>query len=86
MTKKLRCKYCNKRLTTRDDHNIQSHDQEESKLNSTINANSGVHTLTSDNIIKTPSNKNNVATMKGKENFNSDLVTRTCRVRAMRPM
>ena len=45
-----------------------------------------IHTLTSDNIIKTPSNKNNVATMKGKENFNSDLVTRTCRVRAMRPM
>ena len=31
---------------------VKSHDQEESKLNSTINAKGGVHTLTHDKIIK----------------------------------
>ena len=47
-------KYYNRQITTRDNGNIrdngnvQSHDQEESKLNSTINANSGAHTLTHD--------------------------------------
>ena len=41
MMKKLGYKYCNKRITTRNNGNVQSHDQEESKLNSTINANSG---------------------------------------------
>ena len=46
MMKKLSYKYCNKRTTTRDNHNVQSHDQEEINLNSTINANSGPHTLT----------------------------------------
>ena len=45
-------KYCNKRITTCDDGNVQSHDQAESKLNSTINANSGAHTLTYDQKIK----------------------------------
>ena len=39
--KKLSCKYYNKRITTCNNGNVQSHDQEESKLNSTINANSG---------------------------------------------
>ena len=37
-----------KGITTHDNGNVQSHDQEESKLNSTINANSGAHTLTHD--------------------------------------
>ena len=37
-----------KRITTRDNVNVQSHDKEESKLNSTITANSGAHTLTHD--------------------------------------
>ena len=63
MMKKLWYKYYNRR-TTRDNYNIQSHDQEESKLNSTINADSGAHTLTHDKIIKSPFNKNNVATTK----------------------
>ena len=44
--KKLSYKYYNKRITTRDNGNVQSHDEEESKLNSTITANSGAHTLT----------------------------------------
>ena len=48
MMKKLGYKYCNKRITTRNNGNVQSHDQEESKLNSTITANSGAHTLTHD--------------------------------------
>ena len=64
MMKKLWYKYYNRRITTRDNYNIQSHDQEESKLNSTINADSGAHTLTHDKIIKTPFNKNNAATTK----------------------
>ena len=36
------------RINTRDNGNVQSSDQEENKLNSTINANSGVHALTHD--------------------------------------
>ena len=35
-------KYYNKRITTRDNGNVQSHDQEESKLDITINANSTI--------------------------------------------
>ena len=48
MMKKLNYKYYNKRITTLDNGNVQSLDQEESKLNSTINANSGPYTLTHD--------------------------------------
>ena len=64
MMKILSCKYYNKRITTRDNVNVQSHDQEESKLNITIYSNSGAHTLTHDKIIKSQFNKNNVATIK----------------------
>ena len=46
--KKLSCKYYNKQITTRDNCNVQSHDQEESKLNSNINGNSGAYILTHD--------------------------------------
>ena len=52
MMKKLSYKNYNKPITTLDNHDVQSHDEEESKLNSTINANSGTHTLTHDQIIK----------------------------------
>ena len=52
MMKKLSYKYYNKRITTRDNGKVQSHDKEESKLNSTITTNSGAHTLTYDQIIK----------------------------------
>ena len=45
---KLSYKYYNKRITTRDNGKVQSHDKEESKLNSTITTNSGAHTLTYD--------------------------------------
>ena len=45
---KLSYKYYNKRIATRDNGNVQSHDKEESKLSSTITANSGAHTLTHD--------------------------------------
>ena len=66
MIKKLSYKDYNKRITTCDNGNVQSDDQEKNKLSSTINANSGVHTLTHDQIIikKSPFNKNNVATIK----------------------
>ena len=43
---KLCYKYYNKRITTRENGNVQSHDQGESKLNSTINADSGANALT----------------------------------------
>ena len=66
MTKKLCCKFYNKRTTTRVNGNVLSHDQEESKLNSTINANSGAHKLTDHYIIKRPFNKNNLGTIKNK--------------------
>ena len=45
---KLSYKYYNKRITTRENGKVQSHDKEESKLNSNITANSGAHTLTHD--------------------------------------
>ena len=45
---KLSYKYYNKRITTHDNGKVQSHDKEESKLNSTITINSGAHTLTHD--------------------------------------
>ena len=67
MMKKSSYKYYNKRITTRDNGNVQSHDQEESKLNSIINAKSGAHTLTHDKIIKKSLfSKNNVTTIKKK--------------------
>ena len=47
---KLRYKHYNKQIRTRDNANVQFHDQEESKLNSTINVNKGAHTLTHDKI------------------------------------
>ena len=50
--KKLSYKYCNKQITTHHNGNIQSHDKEVCKLNSTITANSGAHTLRHDQIIK----------------------------------
>ena len=54
MMEKLRYKYYNKRITTSDNSNVLSHNQEESRLNSTINASSGAHTFTNDKIIKSP--------------------------------
>ena len=41
-----------------------SHDQERSKLNSSIDVNSGAHKLSHDKIIEGPFNKNNVTTIK----------------------
>ena len=65
MIKKLSYKYYSKPITTRDNGNVQSHDQEESKLNSIIKANCGAHTVTHDKIItKSPFSKNNVTTIK----------------------
>ena len=42
---KTRDKYYNKRSKTRDNDNVQSHDQRKSQLNSTIIAKSGVPTI-----------------------------------------
>ena len=52
MMKKIRHKYYNKPITTRDSGYVQYHDHEESKL---INK-----------IIKSPISKNNVAALKSK--------------------
>ena len=46
--KKLSYKDYNTQIVARDNGNVQSHDEDESKLNSTISANSGVHTLKHD--------------------------------------
>ena len=62
--KKLNYKDYNKQITTRDNGNVQSHDQKESKLNNTSNANGGVHSFTHNWIKKSQFNKNNVATIK----------------------
>ena len=56
-------KYYNKRITIHGNGNVQSHDKEESKLNSAIKANGGAHTITHEKIIKSPFN-NNIATIK----------------------
>ena len=40
---KLSYKYYNKRITARDNGNVQSHEKEESELKSTITANSGAY-------------------------------------------
>ena len=43
---KIKAQYYNKGIRTRENGNVQSHDQEESRLNSAISGNSGAHTLT----------------------------------------
>ena len=48
MIKNLGFKYYNKPITTRDNGNVQSHDQVESKLYSIINASSDSNALTHD--------------------------------------
>ena len=57
-------KYYNKQTTTRGNDNAPSHEQEVSELDSTIITNSGVHKPVDDKIIKTPFNKNNVASFE----------------------
>ena len=57
-------KYYNKCITTCGSGNVQFHEQEENRLNSTIIANSGAYTVTHDKMIKSSFNKNNVATIK----------------------
>ena len=52
MMKKLRYNYYSNQLTAHDNGNVQSHDEEESKLSSTNSANSSAHTLTHDKIKK----------------------------------
>ena len=63
--KELSYKDYNKQIPTRNNGDVQSHDEEESRLNSTITANSGAHTLTHDQKQKkSPYNKNDAATIK----------------------
>ena len=87
--KKLSCRYYNNRIKTFGNGNFQSHDQEESKLNSTINANSGAHLLTfiyfcNVQTIKIPFDKNNAATIKRKKkNANTDPIISPCRIGTM---
>ena len=50
--KNLSYKDNNKRITTRDNGNVQSHDKEESKLSSNMNTNSSAHTLSHDQVRK----------------------------------
>ena len=82
---RLRYKYYNKWITILNNRNVQSHDQEESKWNSTMNANSSAHTLPHDKIIKSPFNKNNVAVIKNNQNSNKYFITRACRIGTVVP-
>ena len=67
MVKNLRYKCCINQTTNCDNGNVQSQDQEESKLNSTIIiVNSGAHAFTDEKITKSQFNKTNVATVKNK--------------------
>ena len=56
----FRYMYYNKQVRTRDNGSVQFHDQEESKLNNSINVSKGVHTLTHDKLISS-FNKDNIA-------------------------
>ena len=76
--KDLRGKHYKKWIKIRDNGNAQTYDQEESKLNSTINTKSGAQTLTNDKIIKNPSNKNDAAASKSNLNSNKTLITTAC--------
>lgn len=67
-------------------HLWQSHDQEQSKWNTAITRNSGIHTLKVDRIIKIPFNENNVAIIKSILNSNKNLFKRACQIRAMVPI
>ena len=58
-------KYYNKQIKTHDNVNVQSHDQQQSKLNSS-NTKSGSHTFADGKITKSSFKKNNVATIKSK--------------------
>ena len=78
--KKWRCKYYNKGITTRDNGNVQNHDQEESKLNSAIIAISGAHTVTDS------FNKNIAAAVKSKLNSNKDFITRASQIGTLVPI
>ena len=57
----------NKQIATCDNSSVQSHDQEESKLNSSINRNWCSYTYTQLNNNKISFNKNNVVTIKTNE-------------------
>ena len=62
--KKIRCKYCNKQITTHGNGNVQYYVQEENKLNIVIITSRSAHTITDGKIIKSPLNNNNGATFK----------------------
>lgn len=58
--KKVKNKYYNKQITTRDNGNNQSREQKERKLNSIFNQNNATHTLKHEKTLKSPFSKNNV--------------------------
>ena len=65
--KKSTEKYYNKHISTQDNGNVQTHDQEDSKLNSNIIVSSGAYALTGDKIIKSSFNKSNKPTFQTNE-------------------
>ena len=73
-TTALQNKYKYYNITARDNGNIQLHDQEESKLNNTTNANSVAHKLTNYKIMKRLFNKNNISTIKSTNKIQSKIL------------
>ena len=70
----IKVNYYNKWIVTRDSGNVQSHNQGESNLNSTINAKSDARTLTHDKTIKSPFKKITLETIKSKKVSNKDFI------------
>ena len=86
MIEKWKCKYCNKWITTRDNGNVQFHDQEESKLNIIINADSVGLRLIHDKTMKSLLNKSKPVATKSKWNSNKYIVTGACGIGTMMPI
>ena len=61
--------------TNHDNRNVQSQEQEASKLRSIVIAKSGAYALRDDILIERPFNKNNIETFKTTWNSNKDLLT-----------
>ena len=84
--KHFRYIYCNKQIKTHENGNIQFDEQEENKLNSTINLNNGANTLTHDKIAISPLKKNNTVTIKRNWKSNKYLTAMTWQIDVMVPI
>lgn len=78
--------YYNKWINNDEKSNVQSHNQEKSKMNSTLIANSRAYTLIDHKIIKIPFDNNNKETIKNKYNSKQNVITRVYELGSMMSM